>query len=160
MAVLGDLEQHVMAVLWRARSPLSVREVHESLHYSREVAYTTVMTVLDRLSKKGVVERQLDGRAWLYRATKACVDLHVDEILAMLSGCGEGHARSILADVEARLPEVFVAGQESCLTTGDPAWTPPGDRARTPLGRACTYAAACASQDLDCRVCPSRAVAS
>jgi predicted transcriptional regulator len=152
VAVLGDLEQHVMAVLWRARRPLSVREVHELLHYSRSVAYTTVMTVLDRLAKKGTVDRRLDGRAWLYSSSKSCVDLHVDEILALLAGCGEGHGRAILAAVEARLGEVAQLGQESCLTTGDPAWTPPV--------RGCAFAAACAAAALDCGACPSRAVAS
>lgn len=152
MAVLGDLEQHVMAVLWRAQRALSVREVHELLHYTRPVAYTTVMTVLDRLAKKDVVERRLDGRAWLYRSTKSCVDLHVDEILALLGGCGEGHARAILAGVEERMGSVVQAGQESCLTTGDPAWTPPA--------RICAFAAACAAADLDCAACPSRAAAS
>jgi len=152
MAVLGDLEQHVMAVLWRAQRPLSVREVHEGLHYVRDVAYTTVMTVLDRLAKKGVVERRLDGRAWLYTSLKTCVDLHVDEILSMLTGCGEGHARAIIAAVSERLADVHIAGQESCLTTGDPAWTPPG--------RICSFAAACRSVDLDCVTCPSRLAAS
>ena len=147
MAVLGDLEQHVMAVLWRAQKPLSVREVHESLHYSREVAYNTVMTVLDRLAKKSVVERHLDGRAWLYSSLKTCVDLHVDEILAILSGCGEGHARAILDTLEVRVKEVQIAGQESCLRTGDPAWTPP---------KVCAFARACIAADLDCQACPSR----
>lgn len=151
VAVLGDLEQHVMAVLWRAQRSLSVREVHEMLHYSRDVAYTTVMTVLDRLSKKGVVERRIDGRAWLYTSPKSCVDLHVDEILALLAGCGEGHGRAILAAVEARLSEVAQAGQESCMTTGDPAWTPPA--------RLCAFSVACAAASLDCGVCPSRGAA-
>lgn len=148
MAVLGDLEQHVMAVLWRAQNPLSVREVHESLHYSREVAYTTVMTVLDRLAKKSVVERRLDGRAWLYSSLKTCVDLHVDEILAILSGCGEGHARAILARVEERIAEVQIADQDSCLRSGDPAWTPEAT--------VCSFAVVCLAADLDCQVCPSR----
>lgn len=158
MAVLGDLEQHVMAVLWRAQKPLSVREVHELLHYSREVAYTTVMTVLDRLAKKSVVERTLVGRAWVYDSRKTCVDLHVDEILGMLTGCGEGHAEAILTGVQARLAEVQVAGQESCLRTGDPAWTPPPKEGVVPLppARICTFAAACASADLDCVSCPSK----
>ncbi len=148
MAVLGDLEQHVMAVLWRAQTPVSVRDVHERLHYSRDVAYTTVMTVLDRLGKKGVVERRLEGRAWLYRPLKTCVDLHVDEILALLAGCGQGHAEAILAGVQARVGEVHLAGQESCLRPGDPAWTP---------ARVCSFASACAAADLDCAQCPSRA---
>lgn len=155
MAVLGDLEQHVMAVLWRAQRPLSVRETHELLQYSRDVAYTTVMTVLDRLAKKGVVDRTLDGRAWLYSSLKTCVDLHVDEILSILSGCGQGHADAIIAEVTRRLPEVHIPGQDSCLTSGDPAWTPPTG----PTIRVCAFAAACRSADLDCSDCPSKLAA-
>lgn len=88
MSVLGDLELAVMEVLWRNDGPASVRGVHERLRGDRGVAYTTVMTVLDRLSKKGVVERELDGRAWLYRPARTRVDLYVaaiDELLAELS---------------------------------------------------------------------------
>lgn len=46
---------------------LSVREVHERL-IDRDLAYTTVMTVLDRLAKKDLVSRERAGRAWRYRA--------------------------------------------------------------------------------------------
>lgn len=46
---------------------LSVREVHERL-VDRDLAYTTVMTVLDRLAKKDLVGRERAGRAWRYRA--------------------------------------------------------------------------------------------
>lgn len=152
MAVLGDLEQHVMAVLWRAQRPLSVRETHELLHYNREVAYTTVMTVLDRLAKKNVVARELDRRAWLYRSLKSCVDLHADEILSLLAGCGEGHVRSILAQIDERMGEVVVPGQDSCLTTGDPTWTPPV--------RSCAFLAACRAAELSCGDCPSSRAAS
>ncbi|MEV6633249.1 BlaI/MecI/CopY family transcriptional regulator [Actinoplanes sp. NPDC051470] len=62
---LGDLEREVMTQLWESAGPLSVRHVHERLR-GRDLAYTTVMTVLDRLAKKGVVTRERDGRAWLY----------------------------------------------------------------------------------------------
>jgi len=64
---LGDLERLVMEQLWVADSPLTVREVHERLAADRDLAYTTVMTVLDRLAKKGLTERERDGKAWLYR---------------------------------------------------------------------------------------------
>ncbi|MCW6004542.1 BlaI/MecI/CopY family transcriptional regulator [Micromonospora sp. CPCC 205371] len=63
---LGELERAVMDVLWDRRTPLTVREVAESL-LDRELAYTTVMTVLDRLAGKGMVERERAGRAWSYR---------------------------------------------------------------------------------------------
>lgn len=63
-ANLGDLERAVMEVLWDGEHRLTVREVHERL--GTDHAYTTVMTVLDRLAKKKVVTRVRDGRAWSY----------------------------------------------------------------------------------------------
>lgn len=124
--VLGELEQVVMAVLWRSRVPLQVRDVQEALReQDRDLAYTTVMTVMDRLAKKGALERQLEGRAWQYRPRKTCVDLHVEEILALLNGCGEGHARWILDRVAAQVDDVAIAGHLSCgRTPGDPEAEP------------------------------------
>jgi predicted transcriptional regulator len=43
-----------------------VREVRERLRYGRPVAYTTVMTVMDILYRKGVLQRAKHGRAWRY----------------------------------------------------------------------------------------------
>lgn len=63
---LGELERAVMDVLWDRGTPASVREVAEALR-ARELAYTTVMTVLDRLAGKGMVDRERAGRAWSYR---------------------------------------------------------------------------------------------
>ncbi|WP_432535498.1 BlaI/MecI/CopY family transcriptional regulator [Kineococcus arenarius] len=63
---LGELERDVMDRLWSAGTPLTVREVHEQLAAHRKIAYTTVMTVLDRLAKKGVVRQQREGRAFRY----------------------------------------------------------------------------------------------
>ncbi|WP_432507561.1 BlaI/MecI/CopY family transcriptional regulator [Kineococcus arenarius] len=63
---LGELERDVMDRLWSAGIPLTVREVHEQLAAHRKIAYTTVMTVLDRLAKKGVVRQQREGRAFRY----------------------------------------------------------------------------------------------
>lgn len=70
---LGDLERTVMERLWKNTaaggedfSGVTVREVHEAIEHDREIAYTTVMTVLDRLAKKSLVTRERDGRAWRY----------------------------------------------------------------------------------------------
>jgi predicted transcriptional regulator len=65
---LGDLERAVMEVVWSATAPMSVRDVLAGLA-GRRPAYTTVMTVLDRLAHKSVVTRELAGRAWAYSAT-------------------------------------------------------------------------------------------
>lgn len=65
----GDLERAVLDELWEAAPGtwLTVREVHGALTPGRDVAYTTVMTVMDRLSRKKQVIQRRDGRAYLYR---------------------------------------------------------------------------------------------
>jgi predicted transcriptional regulator len=62
----GDLESAIMDVMWAADRPFAVREVREQMSYARPVAYTTVMTVMDILHRKGVLHRKKDGRAWRY----------------------------------------------------------------------------------------------
>ncbi len=57
-----------MEVLWAAPDALTVADVHKELMRDRSLAYTTVMTVLDRLAKKDLATRELVGRAWNYRA--------------------------------------------------------------------------------------------
>jgi len=63
--LLGPLEIQVMAVLW-VTSECSVRDVVEKL--DRRLAYTTVMTTLDRLFKKGLLDRRKAERAFVYSA--------------------------------------------------------------------------------------------
>jgi predicted transcriptional regulator len=65
-AALGTLERPVMEIVWGAEE-VTVRHVQGKLQ--RPVAYTTVMTTLDRLFKKGFVARTRSGRAFVYRAT-------------------------------------------------------------------------------------------
>ena len=89
MASRGELEQRVMDLLWSSSAPLSVADVHSLLSAERELAYTTVMTVLDRLSKKNVVTRQLDGRAWLYTPTHTRVDLYELAIRDIMAELGD-----------------------------------------------------------------------
>lgn len=66
MQGLGDLEGAAMDALWRSGEPMSVREVLTELNRSRRLAYTTVMTVLDNLHRKGWVDRELNSRAYRY----------------------------------------------------------------------------------------------
>ena len=69
---LGDLERAVMEHLWTDEPThpdgVTVREVHDAIGVERGLAYTTLMTVLDRLAKKELVKRERDGRAWRYTA--------------------------------------------------------------------------------------------
>ncbi len=126
---LGDLERAVMEHLWvsAAGHPegVTVREVLESFEGQREIAYTTVMTVLDRLAKKGLVTRVLDGRAWRYRPAdtrealtaatmrRTLDDMEVTDrraaLMHFLDGATEEEIedlRSALAEVDARRPRL------------------------------------------------------
>ncbi|MET0700799.1 MAG: BlaI/MecI/CopY family transcriptional regulator [Mycobacterium sp.] len=69
LARLGELEQAVMDHLWSTPEPQTVRQVHESLSTHRDLAYTTVMTVLQRLAKKHLVVQHRDDRAHRYAPT-------------------------------------------------------------------------------------------
>jgi BlaI family penicillinase repressor len=64
---LGELETEVMGVVWE-RGKATVQEVKDALEPRRSLAYTTVMTVMSRLAKKGVLERRKEGRAYYYTA--------------------------------------------------------------------------------------------
>ena len=69
--ILGPLEAQVLRAIWDLDHPASVREVLEQVnrHRSKDLAYTTVMTVLTKLAGKGILDRKLSGRAYLYEAT-------------------------------------------------------------------------------------------
>lgn len=70
MKAFGDLEDKIMRVLWR-RGPSTVRQVHDELARERKLAYTTVMTVMERLWRKDVLHRELSNRAFKYTPTKS-----------------------------------------------------------------------------------------
>jgi predicted transcriptional regulator len=69
MRQLGELEAVIMDRLWQWGRPVLVREVVEDLRPSRPLAYTTVMTVMENLHRKGWLRRERDGRAWRYEPT-------------------------------------------------------------------------------------------
>jgi predicted transcriptional regulator len=68
MRPFGELEAAIMDVFWAADTSRLVREVVIELGPTRPLAYTTVMTVMDNLHRKGWLTRERDGRAWRYSA--------------------------------------------------------------------------------------------
>ncbi|WP_432834172.1 BlaI/MecI/CopY family transcriptional regulator [Dactylosporangium sp. CA-092794] len=66
MQGFGDLEAALMELLWRRGTATTVREALAGLTWHRELAYTTVMTVMDTLYRKGWLTREPDGRAYRY----------------------------------------------------------------------------------------------
>jgi predicted transcriptional regulator len=63
---LGELEAQVMGKIWARSGPVTVRDIVGDLQHDRPIAYTTVMTVMDNLRKKGWLRRQAEGRAYRY----------------------------------------------------------------------------------------------
>ena len=114
---MGELEQAVLETLWDLdgtdveRPGASGRAVHDRLQGrdGRDLAYTTVMTVLDRLARKDVVVRERDGRAFRYapRLTRAAMTAEVmhealegtrdDREQALVSFVGEASAEDLAA---------------------------------------------------------------
>ena len=88
MAGRGELERAVIEVLWAAPDPLTAREVSEELT-GRELAVTTVLTVLGRLEHKGVVRRTRDGRAHTYTAVAEREEHTADLMRQVLDTAGD-----------------------------------------------------------------------
>ncbi|MFC7590312.1 BlaI/MecI/CopY family transcriptional regulator [Nonomuraea antimicrobica] len=76
---LGELERSIMDILWAESNALTAREVGR-LIADRDLAPTTVMTVLDRLTRKGFLERTRDGRAWRYQPAESR-DTYIAELM-------------------------------------------------------------------------------
>jgi len=96
-AALGNLEREVMEVVW-SHGEGTVRRVQAAL--ARPVAYTTVMTTLDRLFKKGFVTRTRAGRAFVYRAAQTREQTEAAVASGMVSGLfSTGAAVPILSNL-------------------------------------------------------------
>jgi predicted transcriptional regulator len=108
-AALGHLEREVMEVVWM-RSDQCVRDVQTQL--TRRMAYTTVMTTLDRLFKKGFISRRRQGRAYLYSAA-----LSRSEVAAALTN---GVLRRLMA-AESSSARPFLSNLVDAVTEGDAA---------------------------------------
>jgi len=106
--ILGPLEKELMGILWRATAPLTGREIFESLRQHRRVAYTTVLTVLERLVPKDLVLKdKVEGR-YLYSPTST-----QDEFTAQVS-------RNVLAGLLELSPTQTVAAMVDLLDQGNP----------------------------------------
>lgn len=110
---LGELERKVMERLWDTAEPQSVRDVHHALAADRELAYTTVMTVLDRLAKKGVVRRERDGRAYRYAPVQSREEM-VAELMHTALESGQDRAAALVAFV-GRVSDSEAAAMRAAL---------------------------------------------
>lgn len=101
MTALGPLETAVMEVLWGRDEPMPVRQVLGELNRERRppLAYTTVMTTLARLTEKGAVTRQLQGRGYVYRPAGG--DPAALAVRSVLSDYGDAAIARFVEQVES-----------------------------------------------------------
>jgi BlaI family penicillinase repressor len=95
---LAPLELDCMNALWRL-GEATVRDIHGALATTRPRAYTTIMTILDRLAQKGVVERQKAGRAWLYKANLSADQARTHAVARLVEGFFQGSTEALASHI-------------------------------------------------------------
>ncbi|MBL7492780.1 BlaI/MecI/CopY family transcriptional regulator [Frankia sp. AgB1.9] len=85
MELLGDLEAEVMDRMWARIEPATVRDILGELQPVRPLAYTTVMTVMDRLFQKGWLTRERAGRGYAYTTTLSRSEYTARQLSEVLS---------------------------------------------------------------------------
>jgi predicted transcriptional regulator len=111
---LGDLEQAVLEALWAldragdGSHGASGREVHAALA-DRALAYTTVMTVLDRLARKDVVVKERDGRAYRYAPRRTRAEMTAELMREALDDTGADRDQALVSFVGEASPEDVAA---------------------------------------------------
>ena len=102
---LGKLERQVLEETWRL-GEVSVRDIYRA--FDERIAYTTLMTTLDRLFKKNLLERRKDGRAFVYAAmlSQADIDQGIKEdVIDGLLGHGADGVGPVLACIVDTISE-------------------------------------------------------
>ena len=101
---LGPLEAEIMEHAWKRGGPVTVREVVDSVGARHNLAYTTVMTVMERLSTKGFLVRRKVGRAYSYKARLSRDDYSAALVRSVLAASKDrrsvllGFVRSVKED--------------------------------------------------------------
>ncbi|MQA80250.1 MAG: BlaI/MecI/CopY family transcriptional regulator [Streptosporangiales bacterium] len=104
MRAFGELEAAVMNQLWSFGRPVPVREVLEALRVDRDLAYTTVLTVMDKLYKKGWLRREPSGRAHVYEPV-ASRDAYTARLMRSALSTSPNHAAAFVHFLSELTPE-------------------------------------------------------
>ncbi len=89
--VMGPLEAAVMEIMWDKKEA-SVRDVFETLRLKRDIAYTTVMTIMSRLAGKGMLTKKKKGIAYLYHPVFTREEFTKSMVGEILDGLFEDYA--------------------------------------------------------------------
>jgi predicted transcriptional regulator len=96
---LAPLELDCMNTLWPLGAA-TVREIRERLAQRRPRAYTTIMTIMDRLARKGVVERHKSGRAYVYRARVTAEEARSQALAQLIDNFFAGSKEELLVQLQ------------------------------------------------------------
>jgi predicted transcriptional regulator len=92
MRGFGDLESVIMQMVWDQGRPVTVRELFDQLSEDRVIAYTTVMSTMDNLHRKGWLTRVKEGKAYRYTATASREEYSARLMREALAGGGDTEA--------------------------------------------------------------------
>lgn len=115
---LGELEAAVMGVVWKQAVPMTARDVCDRLKGRKERAYTTIMTTMDRLHRKGLLDRRKDGLAWRYEAVMNAREFAkalADSLAMRILSAGEDTALSAFVDATANVDEALLDRLEQLI---------------------------------------------
>jgi len=90
--------------LWLWQRPRTVREILEDLAPERKLAYTTIMTVMDNLHRKGLLTREPDGRAYRYSTVRSRSE-HAADLIASVLAESDDRTAPLLRFVERLNPD-------------------------------------------------------
>lgn len=109
---LGDLETAVMELCWQ-RDEVTVRDIWSALQPTRALAYTTVMTIMQRLATKGILSARKQGKTYYYQATAQPDELIAQRAQAavrdVLSNFGEVAITQFLKELDGLDPQRLAA---------------------------------------------------
>jgi predicted transcriptional regulator len=133
MGSLGELERAVMESLWASPAPLTVRQVHQDLVQDRELAYTTVMTVLQRLARKRLVLQSRDDRAHRYSPAQGREELVASLLVDALGQAPDSNIRAAaLVRFVGRVSPLEAQALRDALREVGPLPAGGGGRAQSP----------------------------
>jgi BlaI family penicillinase repressor len=98
---LAPLELECLSALWPMGEG-TVREIHRALARTRPRAYTTVLTIMDRLEQKGIVSRRKVGRAFLYAARLSAEEARGKAVEKIVEGFFDGSPEALAAHLSSR----------------------------------------------------------
>jgi BlaI family transcriptional regulator, penicillinase repressor len=96
---LAPLELDCMNTLWPV-GQATVREIRDLLAPRRPRAYTTIMTIMDRLARKGIVERRKVGRAYIYRPNLSAEDARAQALGQVVENYFGGSKAALIAQLD------------------------------------------------------------